>query len=79
MTTNEFVEQAQHVINGIADAIRKFLQPIVDWFNSPQVRRFFKQLTTARQRVGIVSKVPVRKRTRSTKRMMIYQRRALLV
>lgn len=78
MTTNDFAEQLQRAINKIAEAIREFLRPIVDWFNSPQVRRFFRHVAMAMRRAGLASRVPVRRRAVSTKRAMIYQRKALL-
>lgn len=79
MTINDFVEQLQRAINKIAEAIREFLRPIVDWFNSPQVRRFFRRVATAMRRAGIVSKAPARRRTVSTKRARIYQRKMALL
>lgn len=78
MTANDFTEHLQRVVNEIATAIRKLLQPIIDWFHSPQVRRFFRHVAIAMRRAGIVSKVPVRRRAVSTKRAMIYRRKALL-
>ena len=75
MTTNDFTEQLQRVVNEIATAIREFLRPIVDWSKSPQVRRFFRRVAMVMRRAGIVSKVPARRRAVSTKRAMIYQRK----
>lgn len=77
-TANDLAEQLQRVINKIAEAIREFLRPIVDWFNSPQVRRFFRHIAMAMRRAGLASRVPVRRRAVSTKRARIYQRKALL-
>lgn len=78
MTINDFAEQLQRAVNKIAEAIREFLRPIIDWFHSPQVRRFFRRVAIAMRRAGLVSKVPARRRTVSTKRARIYQRKALL-
>jgi hypothetical protein len=62
---------------GIVEGIRKVVQSIADFFNSPQVRRFFKHLAAAARKAGIIQarSMPVRRRAVSTKRAKIYRRK----
>lgn len=70
-------DHIQRFCNAVVAGIRKFLQPLIDWFSSPQVRSFFRHLAATARKAGIVSvsKVPVRRRTVSTKRARLYQRK----
>jgi hypothetical protein len=75
------IEALYRFFSDIAEGIRKFVQAITDWFNSPQVRRFFRCLANAARRAGLIqeSKALPRRKQRSTKRAMIYQRKMALV
>ena len=74
-------EQLQRFFNAVVEGIRNVVQAIANWFNSPQVRRFFKHLASAMRRAGIVqaNTVSVRRKAVSTKRARIYQRKHLCI